>query len=192
LLEFCWILLNLDRIVSGSSQNAAIFISSIFQCCFAQVKFVSSKFKFNPHPFLQPSDGSAPRCAGQHGGLPGCAWRIPGGYPLGPARPARGGVSILPSGWEESHLPHPTPLRWKYRFRALLEISKSRIFPFQKYCILSQDFQILPQPLYYSRNWCEIITDQSSILATVNVVPKGLGSSSQSDIRMSCCERVRR
>ena len=60
-------MLKFDSFFSGFSQNAAISTSSIFQGCFVQVKFVSStfrlssevqlssKFKFNTHPFLKPS-----------------------------------------------------------------------------------------------------------------------------------------
>ena len=69
-------LLNFDRILSGFRfpQNAAIFTSSIFHdislpCKFESSRYgvsstiqISSKFKFNPHLFLQPSlrspDGS--------------------------------------------------------------------------------------------------------------------------------------
>jgi len=63
-------LLNFYRFFSGFFQNAAIFTFSIFQRC----KFESSrygessktqkslKFKFNPHPFLQPREAQRARC----------------------------------------------------------------------------------------------------------------------------------
>ena len=53
----------LTNFVSGFSKNAAIFTSSIFQRCkFESSRYgvsstiqISSKFKFNPNPYLQPS-----------------------------------------------------------------------------------------------------------------------------------------
>ena len=62
--NFADFLLNFDQLFSGFSQNAAIFTSSIFQRGkFESSRYgesskiqISSKFKFNPHPFLQPSE----------------------------------------------------------------------------------------------------------------------------------------